>query len=65
MNKDPFLPTNVSGNFIKLRNKLISATGKAIADFNMIEDKDVVMVSPFFVIWAWVWAIAFWGLILV
>lgn len=44
MNKDPFLPTNVSGNFIKLRNKLISATGKAIADFNMIEDKDVVMV---------------------
>ena len=44
MNKDPFLPNNVSGNFIKLRNKLISATGKAIADFNMIEDKDVVMV---------------------
>ena len=44
MIKDPFLPTNVSGNFIKLRNKLISATGKAIADFNMIEDKDVVMV---------------------
>ncbi|MDA9913652.1 tRNA 2-thiocytidine(32) synthetase TtcA [Methylophilaceae bacterium] len=44
MNKDPFLPTNLSGNFIKLRNKLISATGKAIADFNMIEDKDVVMV---------------------
>ena len=44
MNKDPFLPNNVSGNFIKLRNKLISATGKAIADFNMIEDTDVVMV---------------------
>ena len=44
MNKDPFLPNNVSGNFIKLRNKLISVTGKAIADFNMIEDKDVVMV---------------------
>ena len=44
MSKDPFLPNNVSGNFIKLRNKLISATGKAIADFNMIEDKDVVMV---------------------
>jgi tRNA 2-thiocytidine biosynthesis protein TtcA len=44
MNKDPFLPSHVSGNFIKLRNKLISATGKAIADFNMIEDKDVVMV---------------------
>ena len=44
MSKDPFLPNNVSGNFIKLRNKLISSTGKAIADFNMIEDKDVVMV---------------------
>lgn len=44
MSKDPFLPNNVSGNFIKLRNKLISATGKAIADFNMIEDTDVVMV---------------------
>ena len=44
MSKDPFLSNNVSGNFIKLRNKLISATGKAIADFNMIEDKDVVMV---------------------
>jgi tRNA 2-thiocytidine biosynthesis protein TtcA len=44
MSKDPFLPNNVSGNFIKLRNKLISATGKAIADFNMIEDKDIVMV---------------------
>ena len=44
MNKDPFLPNKVSGNFIKLRNKLISSTGKAIADFNMIEDKDVVMV---------------------
>lgn len=44
MSKDPFLPNNVSGNFIKLRNKLISATGKAITDFNMIEDKDIVMV---------------------
>lgn len=44
MSKDPFLPNNLSGNFIKLRNKLISATGKAIADFNMIEDTDVVMV---------------------
>ncbi len=44
MSKDPFLPNNVSGNFIKLRNKLISATGKAIADYNMIEDKDTVMV---------------------
>jgi tRNA 2-thiocytidine biosynthesis protein TtcA len=44
MSKDPFLPNNVSGNFIKLRNKLISATGKAIADYNMIEDKDTVIV---------------------
>ena len=44
MSKDPFLPNKVSRNFIKLRNKLISSTGKAIADFNMIEDKDVVMV---------------------
>ena len=26
MSKDPFLPNNFSGNFIKLRNKLISAT---------------------------------------
>ena len=44
MSQDPFLPHNVSRNFVKLRNKLISATGKAISDFNMIEDGDIVMV---------------------
>ncbi|MDX9951682.1 MAG: tRNA 2-thiocytidine(32) synthetase TtcA, partial [Methylophilaceae bacterium] len=33
-------PDNVSGNFLKLRNSLISATGKAIGDYNMIEDGD-------------------------
>lgn len=44
MSQDPFLPLNVSRNFVKLRNKLISATGKAISDFNMIEDGDIVMV---------------------
>ena len=38
------LPENPSGNFLKLRNSLISATGKAIADYNMIEDGDTVLV---------------------
>lgn len=37
-------PDNVSNNFLKLRNQLISATGKAIGDFNMIEDGDTVLV---------------------
>lgn len=37
-------PDNVSKNFIKLRNRLISATGKAIGDYNMIEDGDTVLV---------------------
>lgn len=37
-------PDNVSGNFLKLRNSLISATGKAIGDYNMIEDGDTVLV---------------------
>jgi tRNA 2-thiocytidine biosynthesis protein TtcA len=35
---------NVSNNFLKLRNHLISATGKAIGDYNMIEDGDTVLV---------------------
>lgn len=38
------IPGNASGNFIKLRNSLISATGKAIGDYNMIEDSDTVLV---------------------
>ncbi|HEX5538484.1 MAG TPA: tRNA 2-thiocytidine(32) synthetase TtcA, partial [Methylophilaceae bacterium] len=38
------IPDNVSGNFLKLRNSLISATGKAIGDYNMIEDGDTVLV---------------------
>jgi len=37
-------PDNVSQNFLKLRNSLISATGKAIGDYNMIEDGDTVLV---------------------
>jgi len=37
-------PDNVSQNFLKLRNGLISATGKAIGDYNMIEDGDTVLV---------------------
>lgn len=38
------LPDNASGNFIRLRNSLISATGKAIGNYNMIEDGDSVLV---------------------
>ena len=38
------LPEDPSNNFIKLRNSLISATGKAIGDYNMIEDGDNVLV---------------------
>lgn len=38
------LPENPSGNFLKLRNSLISATGKAIGDYNMIVDGDTVLV---------------------
>ncbi len=37
-------PENISNNFLKLRNSLISATGKAIGDYNMIEDGDTVLV---------------------
>ncbi|MFM9912611.1 MAG: tRNA 2-thiocytidine(32) synthetase TtcA [Methylophilaceae bacterium] len=36
--------THLSGNALKLRNRLISATGKAIADFNMIENGDTLLV---------------------
>jgi tRNA 2-thiocytidine biosynthesis protein TtcA len=38
------LPENASGKFLRLRNSLISATGKAIADYNMVEDGDTVLV---------------------
>jgi tRNA 2-thiocytidine biosynthesis protein TtcA len=38
------LPDNASNTFIRLRNSLISATGKAIGDYNMIEDGDNVLV---------------------
>lgn len=38
------LPNNASNTFIRLRNSLISATGKAIGDFNMIENGDTVLV---------------------
>ena len=37
-------PDDVSQNFLKLRNQLISATGKAIGDYNMMEDGDTVLV---------------------
>lgn len=38
------LPDKASNSFIRLRNSLISATGKAIGDYNMIEDGDTVLV---------------------
>ena len=38
------LPENPSSNFIRLRNQLIGATGKAIGDFNMVENGDTVLV---------------------
>ncbi len=42
--KTKHYPDNASNNFVKLRNQLISATGKAIGDYNMIEDGDTVLV---------------------
>ncbi len=44
MQKVKHHPDNVSNNFLKLRNSLISATGKAIGDYNMVEDGDTVLV---------------------
>jgi tRNA 2-thiocytidine biosynthesis protein TtcA len=38
------IPDNASGNFIRLRNSLITATGKAIGDYNMVEDGDTILV---------------------
>ncbi len=38
------LPDNASGNFVKLRNSLVTSTGKAIGDYNMIEEGDTVLV---------------------
>jgi tRNA 2-thiocytidine biosynthesis protein TtcA len=37
-------PDGVSQNFLKLRNSLISATGKAIGDYNMVEEGDTILV---------------------
>lgn len=37
------LPDNPSSNFIRLRNSLISNVGKAIGDYNMIEEGDTVL----------------------
>jgi tRNA 2-thiocytidine biosynthesis protein TtcA len=42
--KTKHYPDDVSQNFLKLRNQLISATGKAIGDYNMIEEGDTVLV---------------------
>ena len=42
--KTQHYPNNASNKFLKLRNQLISATGKAIGDYNMVEDGDTVLV---------------------
>jgi tRNA 2-thiocytidine biosynthesis protein TtcA len=42
--KTKHYPDSASNNFLKLRNQLISATGKAIGDYNMVEDGDTVLV---------------------
>jgi len=42
--KTEHYPHDASNNFLKLRNQLISATGKAIGDYNMVEDGDTVLV---------------------
>jgi tRNA 2-thiocytidine biosynthesis protein TtcA len=42
--KTQHYPHDASNNFLKLRNQLISATGKAIGDYNMVEDGDTVLV---------------------
>ncbi|MFT7227897.1 MAG: tRNA 2-thiocytidine biosynthesis protein TtcA [Methylophilaceae bacterium] len=42
--KTQHYPHDASKNFLKLRNQLISATGKAIGDYNMVEDGDTVLV---------------------
>ncbi len=41
--KTQHYPNNTSNNFLKLRNRLISATGKAIGDYNMVKDGDTVL----------------------
>ena len=42
--KTQHYPHDASNNFLQLRNQLISATGKAIGDYNMVEDGDTVLV---------------------
>jgi tRNA 2-thiocytidine biosynthesis protein TtcA len=38
------IPIDATNNFLKLRNKLIGLTNKAITDFNMVENNDRVLV---------------------
>jgi tRNA 2-thiocytidine biosynthesis protein TtcA len=37
-------PENATGNFLRLRNRLINSVGKAIGNYNMIEDGDTLLV---------------------